>query len=66
LLLAYKRYMNLTRHNQRVFELAQTWPAGIITKMESNELNVWYQSMEDATLGSPTEHFVDGLELRLV
>ena len=57
--------MDLTDYNQRLVSLAQKWMTGIITEAEYLELDNWYRSWEDASLGCPIEMTIDRLEKRL-
>jgi hypothetical protein len=57
--------MDLTDYNQRLVDLAQKWMTGFITEAEYLELDNWYRSWEDTSLGCPVEMTVDKLEKRL-
>jgi hypothetical protein len=57
--------MDLTDYNQRLVDLAQKWMTGFITEAEYLELDNWYRSWEDASLGYPIEMTIDKLEKRL-
>ena len=57
--------MDLTDYNQRLIDLAQKWMTGFITEAEYLELDNWYRSWEDASLGCPIEMTINQLEKQL-
>lgn len=52
-------------HHQYILELARKWMTGILMPVEQEELEAWYRSLEDRTLGSPIEMTIDRVEKRL-
>jgi hypothetical protein len=57
--------MNMQGHRDRILDLAQRWKLNLLSKEEYAELNTWYHSLEDVSLGFPDEITVNGIEIRL-
>lgn len=57
--------MAIQNHNDHILQLVQKWMTGIITVNEYAELDLWYRSLEDASIGSPMEMTIDRVEKRL-
>jgi hypothetical protein len=57
--------MHLVNYKLRIIDLAQRWRMDLITESERNELETWFRSLEDHSLGVPTEMSVDEVERRL-
>ncbi|RZM24715.1 MAG: hypothetical protein EOO88_21885 [Pedobacter sp.] len=54
-----------TSYDQRIFHLAQLWKIGNMNEEEFEELNAWYQTLEDAPLEPPDGVTVERVEQRL-
>jgi hypothetical protein len=54
-----------TDYDQRIFNLAQLWKTGNMNTEEFEELDAWYQALEDAPLGPPDRVTVERVEQRL-
>lgn len=52
-------------YDQRIVHLAQLWKIGNMNEEEFEELNAWYQTLEDAPLGPPDGVTVERVEQRL-
>lgn len=52
-------------YDQRIFYLAQLWKTCNMNDEEFEELNTWYQALEDTPLGPPDGVTVERVEKRL-
>jgi len=57
--------MKIDGYKTRIHDLAQRWRIHLLTEPEKLELETWFRSLGDTSLGSPLEMSVDALEKRL-
>lgn len=57
--------MQLENYKARILDLAQRWRMDLLSGAERDELETWFRSLEDTSLGVPVEMSVDQIEKRL-
>jgi len=57
--------MQLENYKIRILDLAQRWRMDLLNEAERNELETWFRSLEDKSLGVHIEISVDQIEKRL-
>jgi len=57
--------MEITNYKLRILDLAQRWRTNSLNAAEINELQNWFRSLEDQSLGIPVEMSVDLIEKRI-